>query len=461
MNSKELNQIKKLYGEDFAHFCRSNFSTILEEEGLLLELITQKIAPTHMIYKDLESQQSLNDFKFYINNAYYLLKGFPVAKSEDSPEKLLEKAGYVLYPECTTEEEIRAFKKYYTKEEELCTFWGNRLKICRVWFAVKKNVDEIKRENFTNPTRQDDYGTSVISIQFDRGSLNYLSIKNRYNHIVPNPDATFGNNLDNIIPGLTNAFEKTYNLKVGREKNITFSLKNYCKDNSGRYHKLTAIANWTYYCENNIVIRDGIPNYYNKDQYLLMDNYLVDFKNKIITNLNGQSPDAFLESIGHIESIQVKNNNGVKTLVINSKPQNSASDEPIEITVDHNQIVGYYNSKVTKIDDYFLENNAHVKSIDLPNVKQIGAYFLVCARNLTALNLPKVEYIQCLFLASNTALKSVSLPELKKIGSDFLHDNTDLTKAYLPKVETIGERFLYKNIKLKVLDLPKVEFIHR
>ena len=38
-------------------------------------------------------------------------------------------------------------------------------------------MDEIKREDFTEPMRQDKYGTSVISIQFTRGDINTLSIK--------------------------------------------------------------------------------------------------------------------------------------------------------------------------------------------------------------------------------------------------------------------------------------------
>ena len=39
-----------------------------------------------------------------------------------------------------------SFKKYYEPYEELCTFNGGRLNSCRVWFAIKKDVDKIKRE---------------------------------------------------------------------------------------------------------------------------------------------------------------------------------------------------------------------------------------------------------------------------------------------------------------------------
>ena len=40
-----------------------------------------------------------------------------------------------------------------------------------------KDVDKIKRKDFPNPTRQDAYGTSVISIQFSRGSSNWWNRK--------------------------------------------------------------------------------------------------------------------------------------------------------------------------------------------------------------------------------------------------------------------------------------------
>ena len=124
----------------------------------------------------------------------------------ENPKDLLNKAGYILY-ECKTEEEVQSFKKYYAKGEELCTFNGNRLDSCYVYFAVKKDVDNIKREDYKEPKRQDQYGTSVVSIQFTKDDTHTLSIKNRYNHTVDNPDATFSNDLDNIIKGLTDSFE--------------------------------------------------------------------------------------------------------------------------------------------------------------------------------------------------------------------------------------------------------------
>ena len=79
-------------------------------------------------------------------------------------------------------------------------------------------MNKIKREDFTNPEREDEYGTSVISIQVTKGDKSFISIKNRYNHSVSNPDATFGNNLDNIAPGLTKAFCSLYDITIDRDQ---------------------------------------------------------------------------------------------------------------------------------------------------------------------------------------------------------------------------------------------------
>ena len=221
----ELKQIKKIYGEDMMHYCRDTFPSILDKKGKLSEILTKVLAPTHSIYKDIKEANCLNDFKIFINTINDEEEKRLVTVKQ-TPAELLAKVGYDLY-ECKSEEDIQSFKKYYAKGESLCTFRGGRLRRCHVFFAVKRNVDEIKREDFKNPRRQDYYGTSVISIQFSRGESNILSIKNRYNHIVPNPDATFSNNLENIIPGLTYAFENEYNLNINRPVSSELNLSDY------------------------------------------------------------------------------------------------------------------------------------------------------------------------------------------------------------------------------------------
>ena len=118
------------------------------------------------------------------------------------PIELLDKAGYDAYVADTLEKQ-NAIKKYYAPGEELCTFRDpERFERYYIINAVRKDVDKIKRGN--PPQRDDEYGTSVISIQILKTG-GFISIKNRYNHTVDNCDNTLNSNPDNIIMGLSDA----------------------------------------------------------------------------------------------------------------------------------------------------------------------------------------------------------------------------------------------------------------
>ena len=154
---KDLKKIKKLYGEKMMHLCRELFPTLLEQEGLLSKLMMDNFAYTKFLYEDIIDSSNIEGFKNYIYSLINVEKK-EEKKVDKTPKELLEEAGYILY-ECKTEEEIQSFKRYFRKDEELCTFNGGRLNRCHVFFAVKKNVDEIKREDFNKPKREVEYGT--------------------------------------------------------------------------------------------------------------------------------------------------------------------------------------------------------------------------------------------------------------------------------------------------------------
>ena len=175
----DLKKIKKHYGEDFAHLCRTLFPTILETEGLLYELIKSRFAFNKSLYQDLIENNYVADFRNYI---YSLIETEEdIVDTGKSPFALMKEAGYNLF-ECTTEDDIQEFRMYYNRREELCTFNGGRLNTHYVFFAVKDNALDLDRKSFLVPNRQDEYGTSVISIQFTKGDINHVSIKNRYNN---------------------------------------------------------------------------------------------------------------------------------------------------------------------------------------------------------------------------------------------------------------------------------------
>ena len=288
MDNKDLKFIKKHYGENFAKLCRELFPTLLEQEGLLSEIISLKFAPSRCLYDSIILQKAVDEFKAYIYSFIDVEKDVKEIVQTKTPEELFDDAGYILYPECKTEEEVQSYKKFYSPGEMLCTFNGGRLNNYRVWFAVKKNVDEIKRENFTNPTRQDEYGTSVISIQFSKGKSSTLSIKNRYNHAVNHCDSTFSNNLDNIIEGLHQAFIDTYNIQMVNGKS-NFGLDDFVLATNGKMYKSILERENIHVCENNYIVQNGeVFDKYakNKARYLFIDDqYVFDLEEKKIINI--------------------------------------------------------------------------------------------------------------------------------------------------------------------------------
>ena len=382
MNS-DLKIIKKKYGEKMMHYCREEFSTILEKDGLLPSLLLNHFNESHILYDDIVNDCILNNFKDYIYSLVDVENNTKLVV-EKTPQELLSEAGYYLY-ECKTEEDIQSFKKYYSKGEELCTFKGNRLESNYVFFAVKKDVDKIKREDFHNPQRQDLYGTSVISIQFTRSKSCTLSIKNRYNHTVNNPDSTFSNNLDNIIPGLTESFKKYYGLSFEKNSEFDFELFNYVLANDGKYYKYNYEIYNVYYCPDNIIIDNFEVKRYDKERYIVFDYFIIDLKlKKIISNVS----DDFTDTIPNdIDKIEVTKSEKGKDINITS-----SHGEKIIIGLDNeNNLIKYINNNVEFIYDSFLYYNFKLEILCMSNLIKCGDYFLCDNLNLQELNLPNLQ----------------------------------------------------------------------
>ena len=474
MNS-DLKIIKKYYGEKMMHLCRKNFSTILETPGLLPNILLSTFYPSRYLYEDIVDGY-LDDFiQLVISRELSITKKGKVEllDTEKSPKELLDEAGYDFF-ECHNEKEIQKFKKYYQEAEELCTFRGGRLVQCYVFFAVSKNIDSIKRKDYPNPRRDDKYGTSIMSIQFTRTKPNTLSIKNRYNHTVNNPDATYSNNLEKIIPGLTKAFEKYYNLVQSNEPG-EFDVPTYIKASDNLFYKYNFEINNTYYCPDNIIIENFKPQKLAKERYILMENYILDLKEKTIKNCLKDSRDSFPDTIKNIKNISVTTNKDTHTKKIEITVE--GEDKLITIELNkYNEIISYENPLITKIGDYFLKNNTKLKKLSLDNVVEIGSNFLQYNEELTTLTLPKAKKIRDHFLLDNTKLKNItmdkleevgkdfccfnreikeiSFPNLKTIGNNFFADNTQISKVFLPKAEEIGDNFLKCNDDLEELVLP-------
>ena len=451
--NQDLKIIKKKYGEKLMHLCRELFATILDNSpGILPQILLANFEPTHFLYDDLSNH--IVNFKDYIYSLYDSIRvnDENLKKNTLHPKVLMHQVNYTLY-ECHTEEDIQKFRKYYVPGEALCTFNGGRLGRCHVFFAVKDHAHELNRLKFINPRRQDEYGTSVISIQFTRDGSHTLSIKNRYNHTVPDPDATFSNNLDNIIPGLTDSFKEHYSLFQSHQSIIDFEIPGYVRANDGKFYRYNYEINNVYYCPNNIVIDNFQVKNYDKSKYLVMDYFILDLVNKQIIS---KSNDAFPYSIPPIKKITINNDADNKTITLIPY-----EGENIVITINkYSQIIGVINNNLVNVPDGFLATSKYIENITLNNAKTIGNYFLKNSNRLKSIYLPNVIAIGNDFLYNNyNALEQISLPKVKIIGRHFCATNESLKTISLPNVIEIGNDFLSINPILKTVDLPKVKKI--
>ena len=456
------------------YYVKKNFHTIFDKPGLLPNLILSRFAPNHSLYEDITNYGTAT----FVRYIYSLLnKKKTITKTDKTVKELLSMKGYDFY-ECKTESDIKKFEKYYKENEKLCTFGSNRLEICDVFWAVKKDADQIKRKE--KPERQDEYGKSVISIQFTKDN-NILSIKNRYNHTVENPDATFSNDLENINEGLTYAFEKEYGYKIKQNESNYFELPNYIRGDDGKSYKYNYEINNIYYCIDNVIIDNGRVKKLDKSRYLLIDYFIVDLQEKNIILYDKNITDSFPNSIYQINKIEIIKDKKEKNKTIIMKTNDK---EPIEITINKlNQIIEIKNPNIKIVEDNYLKHNQTLKSIELPNVikikknfllvnenitnislpkvKEIGNNFMLNCNNLENISIPNVEIIGNSFLSWNKSLKNINLPSIKRIGDEFMSWNECIQTINMPNLETVGSYFLENNKTLKRIDLPNLQSVKK
>ena len=457
----ELKKIKKIYGEKFKNLCRDMFPIILEQEGTLLNILEKRFSHNcNSLYESLTENGLESEFKELIYSEFDLKREKEEQVEERTPYEILDEAGYNLY-ECKTEDDIQSFRKYYARDELLCTIYnGGRLNTRDCFFAVRKDVDKIERENFTNPQKEDEYSTSVLGIQFTRDARCTVEIISRYNHTVINPNCTLGNNLDRLAPGLSQSFTnllKERGLNFNNSQIETdFEIPGYTLASDGKYYKYNMEVDGIYYCPNNIIIGNGVPREaIPLDRGMVIDNFCIDFKNKEIKLLDNQIADSFVDGLQDIEKMEVEkseNDGKVIKVYLNNK------EEPVVIGVDKdNQIIKYENQYLQQVGNDFLRNNTALKELNLPKLRQAEGYFFNSNTALTALNLPELQRAGDDFLYCNTALTKLNLPKLQEVGDDFLSRNRALTGLNLPKLQKVGDNFLFDNTALAELNLPELQ----
>ncbi len=471
MKMNDFYILKRAYGEKFAQLCRDYFPIIQEKEGLLSKLVLSSFAPSKVLYDDLIRFNETADFKDLIYDKYMESIDFDApeyADSTKSVEELLSEAGYVLYPECKTMKELLSFKKYYTEDEMLCSFetYNKRLEGSRVWFIVKKDVENYKREDYPNPDREDDYSTSVLSIQVTKGKNPRLSIISRYNHSVPYPNSTYHNNLDMIAKGLTKAFCREFDVSITKVKYpVFFKMPHYHKANDGKIYKsIKDFSANTCLCENNYVLVEGEVFRFDPDMYVLMGTGdLIDAENKTIREPALPVPDderkeivekynsrlektAFAKSFDKIKKIDFEGKPGKSKKVI-IYPEDS-DNRPGEVVLEldkSNNLVGITDPMIESPKGY-LNDNISLKRATFPNLKHINNDFLSKTYYLEQLDIDHVEKIDSFCLRDLESLQSVNAPNLVSIGNRVFEKFGKLKNFYAPKLKKVGKNSIGGNV---------------
>ena len=449
-------KIKKQNGEAVAKVLRSevlldipNLCHILEFAGNDPEKI-KALAP---VIREIYKTQNTSEYQ-----------------TNKNPLELLNDAGYDAFV-VTSEKQKNSIKKYYRTGEEICTFRDpHRHEKYYMIHAVKRGADHIKPSD--HPEREDEYGTSVISIQIAKTG-GFISIKNRYNHTVNNPDATFNNNPDNIICGLSNSLRKYFNVEFNTTKNPLPD--DYRMVNDQLVYFNHEIDN-TYFG----------PDYYfsgstitklNTSYEVMLDCFILDTRTgevKDVVGIKGAT-HKMLQSLLKDKKISVRTNpNRKQERMIFADDTHVLSFEKGSITelnlpdtkriedsfLLHNKnLRKLYVPKLEYVGNEFLPANEGLTELDLPSLKEVGYRFLSFNKSISKFNAPRLEKTASCFLMENMNLTELVLPCLIEIGDHSMDTNTILSSFFAPKLERIGPLFLMQNLALKELDLPLVKEI--
>ena len=215
------------------------------------------------------------------------------------PIALLDRAGYNAFVVDTLEKQ-NSIQKYYAPGEALCTFADPyRFENYYIIHAVRKDVDSIRREDFPNPMREDRYGTSVISIQVLKTG-GFISIKNRYNHTVANPDNTLGSNPDNIIFGLSDSIRHHFGVDFSSQ---AVPVPEGYRMAQGRLVKYDYELNDVYSSENCYIRTGKLYEIDKNSEIMLGHGYLLNLREKRVCDITVIEPSIFFNRTGFVDEI--------------------------------------------------------------------------------------------------------------------------------------------------------------
>ena len=451
----DLMLIKKLYGEHIARLCREIVPELFEQPNLVPRLLAACFAPHAELYQDM-----LTLGKYNVRNYMYsrLNRKDEIITSPKSTKELLADVGYKLFV-CTRPEDINYFKSCYDPDELLCTYRDGveyRFKDAYYFFLAKENAFSLKRSDFTNPKRDDEYSTSLICLQIDRVNHN-IKMCSRYNHTVDYADSMFSNNLDNIVPGLRYAMERDFNIKISHRECVDLAemmalgYVEYGPFNT--MFKYNEELNGKYYCANNIVLENNEIHVVEKDHAALLDYLVIDYKEKVIRTYDSNQDDYFKTPHKFKKCDYLGGD-------INTYKITFEDDKELYLMADKmNRIISVTDNDSTDFGDDYFGSCRHIVEVNAKNARTVGNDFVASSSPLTRVYMPFVEQIGDRYCYNARNVKDLYYDYLQYAGDDFFMCNTAARVVDFPNLIRMGDCGFEQSTGLRVVKLPKAKYL--
>lgn len=358
------------------------------------------------------------------------LKGVEIQEYQTgkNPFELLKMVGYDAFVADTLTKQ-NSIEKYFAEEEELCTFHDfKRFENYHIIHCIKEGAGKLRRSDFKEPRREDEYGVSVISIQILKTG-GFISIKNRYNHTVEAPDNTFSSNPDNIIKGLSYALKQYFNVNFVATKTAIPKGYTYQQDQIYRYY---FEKNNAYFGED-FCLYDGVCYEINKDYQIFIGPYLLDMKEKKIVD-NFPTTDFF--SPTDRDTISFLNQS-----IENKKIHVQVKGDKRIVFVEDKEFCAIKDRQVISLN---LEEADTLNLVDLNDFKFLTSLFAPKAKEVR-FDVAKFNFLeQASFLSAERMVLFTTTPNfrLKRVKAPKVQNLKILTPEFFVNLEDINTPYM-------------------